>query len=213
VLYSFTGGADGANPLAGVIRDSAGNLYGTTQGGGKATCPPPVGVYGCGVVYKVHPSGKETVLYSFCTQPNCTDGANPYAGVIRDSVGNLYGTTYSGGALGAGVVYKLNTSGTETVLHSFSGGDGEHPIAGVIRDSAGNLYGTTYGGGAYGQGVVYKLDTDGNETVLYNFCAQPNCADGASPYAGVILDSKGNLYGTADFGGKYNKGVVFKLKP
>ena len=218
VLYNFTGGADGGTPFAGVIRDSAGNLYGTTYGGGNASCHPPFNdIIGCGVVYKLHPNSKETVLYSFCAQPNCADGANPYAGVIRDSTGNLYGTTQYGGTSSSGVVYKLDTSRNLTVLYNFctqpNCTDGGLPAAGVIRDASGNLYGTTYHGGAFGGGVVYKLDASGNETVLYSFCAQPNCDDGENPYAGVILDGKGNLYGTADFGGKYNKGVVFKLEP
>jgi len=200
VLYSFTGGADGANPYAGVIRDSAGNLYGTTYNGGAA---------GAGVVYEVDTTGHQTVLYSFT---GSADGANPYAGVIRDSAGNLYGTTYGGGAGGAGVVYKVDTTGHETVLHSFTGHtDGGSPYAGVIRDSAGNLYGTTYGGGpspAFA-GVVYKVDTTGHETVLYSFTG--GAGDGAHPEAGVIRDSAGNLYGTAYKGGAAGAGVVYQV--
>ena len=200
VLYSFTGGADGANPYAGVIRDSAGNLYGTTYNGGAA---------GAGVVYEVDTTGHQSVLYSFT---GSADGANPYAGVIRDSAGNLYGTTYGGGAGGAGVVYKVDTTGHETVLHSFTGHtDGGSPYAGVIRDSAGNLYGTTYGGGpspAFA-GVVYKVDTTGHETVLYSFTG--GAGDGAHPEAGVIRDSAGNLYGTAYKGGAAGAGVVYQV--
>ena len=127
VLYSFTGGADGGNPNSGVIRDSAGNLYGTTVRGGSSNCP----IYGCGVVFKVDTAGHETVLYSF---PGGANGASPNAGVIRDSAGNLYGTTVGGGAApGLGVVFKLDTSGHETVLHSFTGADGLEPAGGVIR--------------------------------------------------------------------------------
>ena len=204
VLYSFTGGADGGNPYAGVVRDSAGNLYGTTYRGGAS---------GWGVVFKVDTSGQETVLYSFT---GSADGGAPYAGVIRDSAGNLYGTTFNGGTpgcysegpVGCGVVYKLDTSGHETVLHTFTGGaDGGNPYAGVIRDSAGNLYGTTYnghfpycgsGGMGPGCGVVYKLDSAGQETVLWTFGGNP-----LFPYAGVILDSAGNLYGTTGLGWVY----------
>ena len=127
---------------AGVIRDPAGNLYGTTSLGGTG---------GGGVVYELG-----TVLYSFT---GGADGGGPN-GVIRDSAGNLYGTTTYGGTgyPGWGVVYKLDTAGQETVLYSFTGGaDGSKPQAGVIRDSAGNLYGTTNGGGKYGGGVVFKL--------------------------------------------------------
>ena len=199
VLYSFTGGTDGGEPLAGVIRDSAGNLYGTTHGGGTA---------GAGVVYKLDTAGHETVLYSFT---GGADGGQPYAGVIRNSAANLYGTTYGGGTAGRGVVYKLDKAGHETVLYSFTGGaDGGNPYAGVILDSAGNLYGTTYGGGYSNWGVVYMLDTGGHETVLYSFMAG---ADGGLPYAGVIRDLAGNLYGTTRYGGKKYNGVVFKLKP
>ena len=194
VLYSFTGGADGGDPYAGVIRDSAGDLYGTTFGGGAA---------GAGVVYKLDPADHETVLYSFT---GGADGGNPYAGVIPDSAGNLYGTTY-GGAAGAGVVFKVNTASQETVLSSFTGGaDGGNPYAGVIPDSAGNLYGTTYGGAA-GAGVVFKVNTASQETVLSSFTGG---ADGGNPYAGVIPDSAGNLYGTT-YGGAAGAGVVFKV--
>ena len=201
VLYSFTGGftggPDGGYPYAGVIGDSAGNLYGTTYQGGTA---------GKGTVYKLDSAGHETVLCSF---PAGADGENPYAGVIGDSAGNLYGTTTSGGTANAGVVYKLDSAG-ETVLYSFTGGaDGGYPIAGVIFDSAGNLYGTTYDGGAGKHGVVYKLDMAGRETVLYSFTGG---ADGGGPYAGVVRDSTGNLYGTTSGGGTANAGVVYKLE-
>ena len=199
VLYSFTGGADGGYPDAGVIRDSAGNLYGTTSGGGAS---------GAGVVFKVDTSGNETVLYTFT---GGADGGNPYAGVIRDPAGNLYGTTAFGGTAGQGVVFKVDTSGNETVLHTFMRGlDGDQPdLAGVILDSVGNLYGTAAFGGAGGQGVVYKLDTSGNETVLYAF---PGAADGQYPYnEGVIFGSDGHLYGTTFYGGKKGDGVVYQL--
>src|ERR1022692_1804313 len=144
-LYAFAWGADGDRPFAGLIRDSAGNLYGTTSSGGAAEA---------GVVFKVDTAGQETVLYSF---PGATDGAMPWAGVIRDSAGNLYGTTSQGGTAGAGTVFKIDAAGHETILYTFTGGaDGIYPYAGVIEDSAGNLYGTTAGGGA--AGVVYEVD-------------------------------------------------------
>jgi uncharacterized repeat protein (TIGR03803 family) len=208
VLYSFTGGADGGAPFAGVIRDSAGNLYGTTSSGGTVSA---VHFFGAGVVYRVDPSGEETVLYSFT---GGADGDEPVAGVIRDSAGTLYGTTYYGGASGWGVVYELTPAGQETALYSFAGGaDGASPSAGVIRDSAGNVYGTTdYGGSAEafsGWGVVYKVDTAGQETVLHTFTGG---ADGGLPYAGVIRDSAGNLYGTTiSGGGAGSLGLVFRL--
>jgi len=211
VLYNFcsqTNCTDGGESYAGVIRDEAGNLYGTTSYGGS---------HGYGVVFKLDPSGKETVLYNFCSQTNCTDGEIPYAGLIRDEDGNLYGTTYFGGIApiydGYGVVFKLDPSGKETVLHTFTGGaDGGNLYAGVIRDEAGNLYGSS--------GAVFKLDPSGKETVLYNFCSQTNCTDGSVPFAGVIRDAAGNLYGTTVLGGDrcspafpYGCGVVFKLDP
>jgi uncharacterized repeat protein (TIGR03803 family) len=158
VLYSFTGGADGGEPNAGVVRDSAGNLYGTTLlGGNTVACPSSFILHGgCGVVYKLDTTGQETVLYSFT---GGADGGYPYAGVIRDSAGNLYGTTSNYfGAGGYGVVYKLDTAGNYTVLYTFTGGnDGGNPFAGVIRDSAGNLYGTTRYGGKEGGGVVFRV--------------------------------------------------------
>jgi uncharacterized repeat protein (TIGR03803 family) len=197
VLYNFSGGADGGNPQAGVISDSAGNLYGTTFEGGTA---------GWGVVYKLDAAGQETVLHSFT---GGADGGYPAAGVIRDSAGNLYGTTVNGGRAGFGVVYKLDTAGHEKVLYSFTGGaDGGDPLAGVIHDAAGNLYGTTNAGGTGYAGVVYKLDASGQETVLHNFTGG---ADGGQPYAGVIRDSAGNLYGTTYFGGTADWGVVYEL--
>jgi uncharacterized repeat protein (TIGR03803 family) len=146
VLYSFAGGTDGSSPLAGLIRDSAGNLYGTTFFGGAA---------GFGTVFKVNPQGQETVLYSFTGAP---DGYNPLLGsLVRDSAGNLYGTTQTGGSSDFGIVFKMDTTGKETVLHSFSGRDGKIPYGTLARDKAGNLYGTTYAGGRYGGGVVFKI--------------------------------------------------------
>ena len=150
VLHNFAPiSPHGANPSSGVIRDSAGNLYGTTSYGGSSNA---------GVVYKVEPTGHLAVLYSFT---GGADGGNPNAGVIADSAGNLYGTTVGGGSSacfnGCGVVYTVDTTGHETVLHSFSGADGGNPQAGVIRDSAGNLYGTTKSGGTSTYGVVFEI--------------------------------------------------------
>ena len=198
VLYSFAGGADGAHPYSGLIRDGAGNLYGTTSQGGD------LGDWG--TVFKLDTTGKDTVLYSFT---GGADGAIPYASLIRDAKGNLYGTTSRGGFGDWGTVFKLtlNTTGKYEVLHSFNGADGANPSAGLIRDAAGNLYGTArFGGGAYDVGTVFKLDATGTETVLHRF----NGADGAYPYAGLIRDAKGNLYGTTPQGGN-GSGTVFRL--
>jgi len=207
VLYTFTGGADGGNPqLGSLIHDPAGDLYGTTGGGGAA---------GSGVVYKVDPSGHETVLYSFT---GGADGVDPL-GVIRDPAGNLYGATFAGGTLatnvgdttGFGVVFKLNQAGRETVLHNFtSGAGGADPFGVLIRDSAGNFYGTTFYGGTSGVGVVYKLDASGHETGLYSFTGG---ADGGSPFAGVIRDSAGNLYGTTNGGGIGSTSALARIYP
>jgi uncharacterized repeat protein (TIGR03803 family) len=198
VLYSFMGGPDGENPWAGVVVDAQGNLYGTTTGGGS---------YGNGTVFKVDTAGTETVLHSFGNSP---DGANPYyAGVVLDGQGNLYGTTFAGGAYGNGTVFKVDTTGSETVLYSFGNSpDGANPDAGVVLDGQGNLYGTTFAGGAYGNGTVFKVDTTGSETVLHSFGNSP---DGANPDAGVVLDGQGNLYGTTEVGGSGFGGTAFKV--
>jgi uncharacterized repeat protein (TIGR03803 family) len=215
VLYSFTGWPDGAYPN-GVIQDAKGNLYGTTLNGGSGhsrSCSLNGIPYGCGTVFKVDASGKETVLHNFT---NDADGGYPEAGLIEDSEGNFYGTTGAGGSTDCcGVVFKLNQAGKETVLYRFKGGDGASPYARLTQDAQGNLYGTTYEGGAYGKGTVFRLSKTGKETVLYSFCRKSGCADGANPYGGVIQDAHGNLYGTtlgggdtACFGGC---GTVFKL--
>jgi uncharacterized repeat protein (TIGR03803 family) len=204
ILHSFRGGTDGASPYSGVLLSSSGALYGTTYQGGAANS---------GVVYEIAPSGNEKLLYSFT---GGADGGNPYAGVIADASGNLYGTTYKGGTKNSGVVYKLALSGQETVLYSFTGGsDGANPYAGVIADPQGNLYGTAlYGGGTNyctnGCGVVYELSPAGQQTVLHRFSTMSR--NGAAwPYAGVIRDSTGNLYGAASIGGGMNGGQLFKI--
>jgi uncharacterized repeat protein (TIGR03803 family) len=224
VLNSFKGGtSDGASPYAALIMDSAGNLYGTTTAGGSNNCSG-----GCGTVFKLSPDGTggytESVLYSFVG--GTSDGANPYAGLISDSTGNFYGTTTTGGSNncsgGCGTVFKLSPGGggtyTESVLYSFVGGtsDGANPYAGLITDSTGNFYGTTTAGGSNncngGCGTVFKLSPNGGnytESVLYSF--KGGTSDGANPYAGLIMDSAGNFYGTTTSGG--SGGTVFKLAP
>ena len=221
---------DGANPSAGLIFDQEGNLYGTTYRGG--TDPFGCGGYGCGVAFKLTLEGKEKVLYSFCAQSGCPDGTQPYAGVVFDRKGNLYGTAGGGAHLdcggyppaGCGVVFKLNPEGKETVLYSFCAQtnctDGAGAYGGLIVDRLGNLYGTA-AGGTYEAGVVFKLTPKGKETVLYSLCSKGGCTDGDYPYGGLVLDQKGSLYGTTFYGGfgnyPYNCysgcGVVFKLTP
>ena len=227
VLYNFNNnGTDGYYPLAGLIFDGSGNLYGTTSDGGT-------GIEQWGTVFELTPAGTETVLYNFCSQPNCADGNTPYTGLIFDAAGNLYGTTSEGGTgcypVGCGAVFQLTPTGgggwTEAVLHSFNHTDGEEPW-GLIFDTAGNLYGTTDTGGGsgcnnVGCGTLFELTPDGSggwtATVLYYFCSQTNCPDGAWPNAGLIIDAAGNLYGTTSAGGTgcnpYGCGTVFKLSP
>ena len=221
VLYSFTGGNDGASPWAEpLIFDQSGNLYGVTyQGGNRSQC-----TFGCGVVFQVSPkpngSWKEKVLHHFT---GGKDGGGPASGLIFDAAGTLYGTTDFGGAYGKGVVFKLtpNPDGSwnEKVLHHFTRGkDGANPFAGLIFDQAGNLYGTAMKGGnlSYcgdGCGVVFKLTlgSDGTwrERVLHSFMAHP----GAYPWARVIFDAAGNLYGTTYGDGTTVHGSVFEITP
>ncbi len=212
VLHKFTGPPDGYFSEALLVEDAEGNLYGTTQEGGA---------YGSGTVFKIDASGKETILYSFS---GGMTGCNPYPGVILDSAGNLYGVTSDGGVPGScnnglGVVFRLDTSGNETILHLFGGGDGANPSSVLLFDSEGNLYGTTENGGVgcgTGCGVVFELSPapggSWSETVLYDFCSLPNCADGEEPLTGpLVRDASGNLYGTTYFGGGSDDGIVFKL--
>src|SRR5271157_1962225 len=217
VLYSFTGGGDGAFPVAGLVRYAQGNLYGTTSQGGDLACNAP---NGCGTVFKVDTTGKETVLYSFT---GGADGAYPKAGLLPDAQGNLYGTTNQGGASNYGTVFKVDSTGNETVLYSFTGtgGDGAGPEAGLVQDAQGNLYGTTAGGGdvacnaPHDCGTVLKVDRIGQESVLYSFTGTGG--DGACSYAGLVQDAQGNLYGTTAGGGDLacnagrGCGTVFKV--
>lgn len=201
VLYNFTLGADGGIPTGPLVRDSSGNLYGATNDGGIPNACF-VGRFGCGVVFKLDSSGNETVLYTFT---GGLDGGEPlYGALVRDSSGNLYGTTAAGGSADNGVIFKVDTSGTETVLHTFTN-HGAFPAAGLVLDAAGNLYGTTENG-EMGFGIVYKLDPAGNITVLHAFSGG---ADGANPYSTLAADPAGNLIGTTFAGGASNLGTVF----
>ena len=206
VLHSFAGGADGAVPNGAMVEGKNGALYGTTTAGGTS---------GQGTVFRLK-GKKETVLYSFA---GGTDGADPQAGLVMDAKGNLYGTTTAGGSAGNGTVFELvapttrKGQWTETVLYSFgTGADGAAPIGSVIFDAAGNLYGTTSLGGAYGYGTVFQLapGTGWTENTLHSF---QNANDGGTPYAGLISDAAGNLYGAATQGGANGGGTVFELAP
>jgi uncharacterized repeat protein (TIGR03803 family) len=225
VLYDFCSQAyctDGSRPFGGLVMDAAGNLYGTTSDGGSVC----YGYDRCGTAFKLTPIGAgwtETIIYTFCAQTDCSDGAFPSSGLIMDEVGNLYGTTDGGGSHNQGTVFRLAPTGTgwtETVLYSFCAqtncSDGRSPWrATLIMDATGNLYGTTYWGGRGGyDGTVFKLSptsTGWTETVLYSFCAQTNCGDGYLPVAGVIMDAAGNLYGTTTICGSTCGGTVFQL--
>jgi uncharacterized repeat protein (TIGR03803 family) len=209
VLHSFTGGKDGGLPTAGLLMNEKGNLYGTTTYGGDTACDYP---YPCGLVFKIA-GKKETVMYAFKGTP---DGDSPYAGLVMDTDGNLYGTTAEGGTdYSAGTVFELSSSGRERVLHRFqvhhgTQHDGILPVTALVRDAQGNLYGTTEEGGINGDGVVYEITADGKEKILYSFCSEKDCADGADPN-GLIMDAKGNLYGTTYNGGSHGYGAVFKI--
>jgi uncharacterized repeat protein (TIGR03803 family) len=196
VLYNFTGGVDGATPFAGLVRDAAGNLYGTTVGGGK---------YGWGTVFMVDTSGTETVIHSFDGAHD--DGGDVYAGLIMDSAGTLYGTAEGGGVIdsnclpglpiGCGTVFQVTAGGAESLLYTFTGAsDGNTPWGNLVRDNAGNLYGTIQQESGYGK--IFEIDAAGKYIVLYNFTGG---AGGADPLAGLIRDSAGNLYGTTYQGG------------
>lgn len=267
VLYAFSAGSDGGYPFSDLIRDSNGNLYGTTFGGGDAACSSYLN--GCGTVFKIDATGHESVLHTF---EGGLDGEYPYAGLVMDSARNLYGATaYDDGAnfVGGGQVFKIDGSGNKTVLYDFtpgtSGGDsptndltfspghvlygttseggdlnacsgigcgvvyridsnnvesivhtfegqpssGGAPTGPLARDAAGNLYGVTYRGGANDLGAVYKLDPSGNETLLHSFTG---ASDGSAPHGRLYVDSQGNVYGTASAGG-FGCGTIFKVTP
>ena len=213
VLYSFTGGADGGNPDSFLLVDSDGNLYGTTQLGGDLACTS-IGPGGCGTVFKVDKTGKESVLYAFTGN---TDGSTPIAGLTADSSGNVYGTTFFGGdpncalqpTYGCGVVFKLDKTGRESTIYNFSGPDGAFPGAAIFIDKTGNLYSTTNIGGPSGAGTVFEIDTKGKETVLFGFGGYEQ--DGTIPDGGLITDPAGNFYSTTTAGGTLGFGTVFKL--
>jgi uncharacterized repeat protein (TIGR03803 family) len=224
VLYAFCarrGCADGDSPQAGLLIDGVGSLFGTTAFGG---------VHASGTVFELqHDPNTHSftyiLLYEFCSQNGCGDGSDPVSSLIMDAAGSLYGTTASGGAFNKGTVFELSFDATakrwtETVLHSFCAengcADGAVPEARLVMDPAGNIYGATGSGGSAAEGTVFELSFDPvgqkwKETVLHSFCSERNCADGASPLAGLIIDAAGNLYGTTFLGGAHGKGTVFEL--
>ena len=217
-LHTFSG-SDGAYPEGALLQQKDGNFYGITSGGGLLTCSSYDSL-GCGTVFQMTSAGAIKTLHSFSS----TDGAHPYQAMILGSDGWMYGvtvfggsTTCSGGAqwIGCGTVFKIDTSGNFTALHSFSGSDGAYPTA-IMQATDGYFYGTTQGGGdvscsgRYGPGcgTVFKMDSAGNVTVLYSFTGQ---SDGSWPESGVIQGADGNLYGTTAYGGTNDDGVIFRI--
>jgi outer membrane protein assembly factor BamB len=217
ILHTFQGSpSDGATPDSTLVLDSAGNLYGTTLQGGLVTKNPECSP-GCGLVFKLTPTAsgpwKETIIHRFTGK---LDGANPVAGLIQDSAGNLFGSAAGGGTTQLGVAFELSPTPTgwkETVLHNFGGTQGAAPFAPLAFDSAGDLYGTTLLGGNQNLGVVFKLTRQKSglwkERVLHNF---QGGSDGLIPLAGVVLDKEGNVFGASQaMNGQLPCGTVFKL--
>jgi uncharacterized repeat protein (TIGR03803 family) len=210
VLHSFVG-PEGVNPTFGMVRDSAGNLYGATAYGGiYGNCDNEVGG---GAVYRIDPAGQATTLHEF---NNGADGCFPNGGLVLDDAGHLYGVTENS-------VYQIDPAGQLTTIFQFSflkPADGNTPGGTLVRDSDGNFYGTTGGGGNHGCqfqlgcGTVFELSASGHETALYAF---QGGAAGFYPQAGVVRDEAGNLYGATPDGSNLNCknscGVVFKVDP
>jgi len=226
-LYEFQGSPDGESPYGGLVEDSTGAFYGTTEAGGKNSC----GSTGCGTVYKLAGT-KESWVYSFKGYPK--DGQTPgYINLVTDGKGNFYGTTAYGGngpcklngiSVGCGTIFEITSAGVETPLYSFQWGpkDGAGPNSTLILDSAtGVLYGTTEGGGnlvencmeGAGCGTVFQFTiSTKKEKVLYEFCTnKTTCPDGAGPAGMLAQDSAGNIYGTTEGGGAHLGGTAFKL--
>jgi len=234
ILYNFQGGSDGYFPWGNLVFDKQGNIYGATQfGGGKGTTCNIIYGGQCGTVFKLSPPKQkggewtEKILHRF---KSGTDGANPNGGLVLDSRGPIYGTTFGGGnengecgSLGCGTVFTLKPPSkkggawTEETFYRFSGQDGANPEAGVVFGGNGNLYGTVYAGATNGNGAVFNLAAPKGghglwkETVLYRFS---NGNDGANPAAGLVLDVRGDMYGATSRGeGGSQYGELFRLKP
>ena len=200
IVYSFANPPDAYGPQCSLVADVAGNMYGTTFSGGTNNL---------GAVFKVAPSGTETVIYSF---NGGADGSHPIAGLaLNKKTGNLYGTTVYGGASNNGTVFVVNSAtGIEKVIYSFTGGtDGANPYSSVVLAGT-SIYGTTFNGGAFGYGTVFKVTTAGKETILHDFNSAFPTLDGSFPYAG-LTSYKGILYGTTTLGGASNLGTIFSI--
>lgn len=209
VLYSFAGGKDGASPQGALLRDTAGNLYGTTRQGGA---------HNRGTVFAIMPGGTESVLYSFT---GGADGGTPVGALVAGKDGDFYGTTSDGGIAnvanpsGGGTVFRITPTGTASVVYAFGGGaDAAVPLTGLILGNDGKFYGTGSAGGQYSQGAVFSLTTTGQEKVLYSFTGNGGIAgsnDGSSPQSPLLETSGGAFYGVALAGGRYGQGTLFEL--
>jgi uncharacterized repeat protein (TIGR03803 family) len=208
-IYNFcslTKCTDGKAPWSGPVLGTDGNFYGTTNEGGNSE--------DAGTIYKITPRGKLTTLYSFCPASPCNDGKFPL-GLMQASNGNFYGVASNYGVNNNGTIFEFSKSGVFTVLYSFCSqancADGTEPYSGLMQASNGMLYGTTSEGGTYNHGTVYEISPAGQFRTIHSFCAEPNCADGDAPYAGLVEDANGNLYGTTAYGGADSLGTVFEI--
>ena len=204
-LVSFNN-TDGANPYAGLVQATNGDFYGTTYNGGGNH----------GNAFKITPSGTVTTLYSFCSQSNCTDGANPNGELVQATNRDFYGTTVNGGG-NYGTVFKITPAGTLTTLASFNNTDDANPYTGLVQATNGDFYGTTASGGYLNlYGTVFKITPAGTLTTLYDFCAQSSyCADGDNPYGALVQATNGDFYGTTVGGGVDDhytgSGTIFEI--
>ncbi len=192
LLHSFTGNPDGEGPFSPPIQTTNGDLYGTTQFGGK---------FNNGAIYKLTPTGTLTILHSIAASG---EGLIPDAPLLQASDGNLYGSTVENN----GEIFKISTAGKLKVIHTFTGTDGASPTSALIQGTDGRLYGVTEAGGTNGQGVVFKMTTAGAITVLHSFS---QTTDGAGPQASLVQATDGNLYSVLPFGGSNSKGTLYKL--
>lgn len=197
-LHSFSV-SDGAEPWGALVQGDDGAFYGTTEAGGAGDE---------GTVFKITRNGQLTTLYSFCSQPKCTDGAQPRGALIQASDGNFYGTTCSGGSkeYDAGTIFRITPAGRLTTLYRFSGTDGDTPQAGLVEANDGNLYGTTPNGGAHENGTVFRLAADGTFTSLYSF----GSSGSFGPQASLIQATDGNLWGTTNDSTE-GSGTIFSI--
>jgi uncharacterized repeat protein (TIGR03803 family) len=209
LLYKFTGGSDGSEPFGPLVQDAAGNLYGVAHAGGDLSCPDPeTGGIGCGTVFKLARNGKFTVLHTF---KGGHDGSVPQAGLVMDAAGSLYGVTSAGGHREFGTAFKISKDGEYTILHRWLRKEGTSPNGGLVLDEAGNLYGTAAFNSAHNLGSVFQLSPDGVLTDLHRFKGD---IDGGVPFAGLIRDAAGHLYGTTTMNVSNRiRGTAFEITP